>query len=84
MDSWDASDPTGYRSEAEAQARVADLLANHQRYLRRPMYPPAVITYGEPPRWKPRVKEKKHRFSLAELNGHSYRREALPEQEVRR
>jgi hypothetical protein len=47
------------------------------------MYPPPIV-WTEMPRMKPKPKEKKHRLTPSELNGHSYRREAVPEQKVRR
>jgi hypothetical protein len=79
LDSWDQSDPEGYRTEQEAQARVARLLAYHLRSRGRPMFPPPVITLGDMPRMKPRPKERKHRFSHGELNGASYSRQPVPE-----
>jgi hypothetical protein len=79
LDSFDQGDPEGYRTEQEAQARVEELLAYNQKSRGRPMYPPPVITLGEMPRKRPREKEQRHRYSPAELNGLTYRREALPE-----
>jgi hypothetical protein len=76
--------PLGELTIEAARARVEYLLASRLRWRRRPMWPPPVITLGAVPRWTPRVKEKKHRFTAAELNGHTYRREAVPEQKVRR
>jgi hypothetical protein len=82
-DTWDQDDPIGYASKAEADARVQELLGYHRRRFRKEMYPPP-IAWTEMPRWKPRPKEQRHRYAPAELNGHSYRREAVPEQEMRR
>jgi hypothetical protein len=83
LDSCDQSDPEGYRTEQAAQARVQELLG-YQRRSGRKTFPPPVITNGAMPRMRPRVKEKRHRYTAAELNGHTHRQPiALPE-EVRR
>jgi hypothetical protein len=81
-DCWHQADPVGYPSEAKALARVEELLGYHRRRTGKEMYPPPIV-WQEAPRWKPRCKEKKHHFTAQELNGHTYRREAVPE-EVRR
>jgi hypothetical protein len=82
-DCWDPeTDPVGYPTLAEAQARALQLKAAYRKCRGRDPYPPP-IAWTERPRMIPRRKERRHDFSRAELNGHSYRREAMPE-EVRR
>jgi hypothetical protein len=78
-DTWEQNDPEGHFSKAEAQAAVAQLLADHLRYRKKPMYPPA-IAWTETPRMRPRAKEQKHRYTAAELNGHTYRGQTIPEE----
>jgi hypothetical protein len=78
VDSWDQDDPTGYRTEAEALARVAYLLAAHLRRTKKPMYPPP-IAYPAAPRMAPRKKEQRHRFTPQELNGYIHERALLQE-----
>jgi hypothetical protein len=81
VDSWDADDPAGYSTEAEALARVEQLLAIHRRSRRKEMYPPP-IAYPTAPRMAPRKKEQRHRFTPQELNGYIHERSLL--QEARR
>jgi hypothetical protein len=73
-DCWDVDgSPIGELTIEAARERVAYLLAARLRWRRQVMWPPPVITLGEVPRWTPRRKEKKHRYSAAELlNGHTY------------
>jgi hypothetical protein len=64
--------PVGELTIEAARVRVAYLLADRLRWRRQVMWPPPVITLGEVPRWTPRRKERRHHFTAAELNGHTY------------
>jgi hypothetical protein len=71
--------PLGEYTEEAALARVQFLMESYQRQRRKAMDTPPVITFGAPPNMKPRKKQQRHRYSPSELNGHTYRRQAVPE-----
>jgi len=77
-DCWDESDPVGYADKGEAESRKERLLAYHRQRSGKPMYPPPIV-WTETPRMRPRPKEQKHRFTLAELNGYVHERAVLQE-----
>jgi hypothetical protein len=77
-DCWDEDDPVGHATLAEAQGRVLQLEAAYRKSRGRSLYPPP-IAWTERPRMKPRKKEQRHIFTAGELNGQSYRRQAIPE-----
>jgi hypothetical protein len=82
LDGWPPDDPTGYRTEVEAQARLSELLAAFRQRQRqqqpKEMYPPPIITTGAVPRLLPKPKERRHRYTAAELNGEAAQTVAMP------
>jgi hypothetical protein len=66
-------------SEEAALARVEALKAAYLRCRRRPMYPPPVITLGEPPRMSARKRTQLARVDVP-VNGGARRAVAVPEE----
>jgi hypothetical protein len=82
---WDQSDPVGYYTEAEAQARCRQLQDDYARRhgkdkdgKDKQMYPPPVVQRGLPLRMKPKPKERRHHYTAAELNGEATLSAAMP------
>jgi hypothetical protein len=88
-DWWDADNPSGYASKAEALAKVEELKAYYRKRTGKEMWPPPQIVaaqpgHAAPPLWKPKRKTMLQRDRVDALpNGCTHLPEALPARKIK-